>query len=245
MMKNKIVFYGILVIVVLVIIGISLLVLNRPTQTSSTTTKIPDPSKYCTSAKDCVPVMCICGCSGCGGFSYEDIVNKNYVDKWYNEHNCSPAMECPEVCCPPVIKVCEDNTCKVKPRTRENIPKELLEKEAIDKKLCYQTGGFWIEEVPWDVGKCRCKNNLDDPEKYFELGRYVFIDGRGCVSQRTLCEESGSVWKKPEVSVVENREDIPKENCITRSIYTLMEWDEKNNLCILNRINDPNHRCLK
>ena len=76
---------------------------------------IEDNSKYCITSNDCVPVGCVCHCSGCGGFSYEDIVNKNCVDKWYEDHNCSPPRICPMVCCKSTTIVCENNTCKVKP----------------------------------------------------------------------------------------------------------------------------------
>ena len=244
MMKNRIVSYGILIIIVVsAIIGISLLVSNRPTPTPSTTTTstitIQDPSKYCTSAKDCVPVMCSCHCSGCGGFSYEDIVNKKYVDKWYKEHNCSPAIACPMVCCPPVIKVCEDNTCKVKPRTRENIPKKLLEKEAIDKELCKNTGGAWIRDEIW-VGQCQCAS-LD----YFEYGRNNFIEGRGCISQKTLCDENNGIWEKPRKVYFQG--SLNEDDCkqIPNSI-----WREKERDCMVyddekGEYADPNPKCVK
>lgn len=207
-------------------------------------TLLPFP-KYCDTTSDCVPVGCRCHCSGCGGFSYEDVVNKDYVDKWYDEHNCSPARVCPEVCCTPVVTACEDNSCKVKARTRETLPKERLEKEAVDKKLCSRTGGIWNEGPIWDIGFCQCKENQDNPEKYFDLGKENFIDGRGCIGQRQLCDESGGLWKKPDVWTTEKRKDIPKDKCISSSIYTLMKWDEENDLCILERINDPNPKCLK
>ncbi|NQU86631.1 MAG: hypothetical protein HQ541_12800, partial [Mariniphaga sp.] len=72
--------------------------------------------KFCNTADNCVVVACGCDCSGCGGFSYDDVVNKNYKDKWYEENNCKdifPRM-CPEVCCPKREKVCKNNICKVK-----------------------------------------------------------------------------------------------------------------------------------
>lgn len=74
----------------------------------------PEVSKQCDTPEDCVPVGCECTCSGCGGFSYEDIVNKDSVDAWYLIHDCSPPQVCPEVCCPPMEKVCENNVCAVK-----------------------------------------------------------------------------------------------------------------------------------
>lgn len=200
---------------------------------------VGNESKYCNTADDCVPVGCSCHCSGCGGFWYEDIVNQDYVEFWYDEKGCSPAQDCPDVCCTPVIKVCEENTCKVKPRIRANIPQELLEKEVQDKELCVKTGGTWVRDEIW-VGECQCASL-----EYSEFGRNNFIETRGCVNQKTLCEESQGIWEKPKVSMIENRTDISKENCITKDIYTLMEWDAKNNFCILKRIDDPNPKCLK
>jgi len=70
--------------------------------------------KYCTSKNDCRPVGCHCSCSGCGGFSYEDIVNKKYVDAWYYKQGCKPAEECSMGCCMPNTIECENNTCIVK-----------------------------------------------------------------------------------------------------------------------------------
>jgi hypothetical protein len=71
--------------------------------------------RYCLSDDDCVPVGCQCHCSGCGGFSYEDVVKDIHVDEWYEEHNCSPPITCPMVCCEPMEIVCEHNMCKIKP----------------------------------------------------------------------------------------------------------------------------------
>ena len=65
--------------------------------------------KYCKSAEDCMPVGCGCSCSGCGGFSYDDIVNKKYADLWYKQNKCEPAKICPTVCCPQRSIVCSDN----------------------------------------------------------------------------------------------------------------------------------------
>ena len=71
--------------------------------------------KYCEFDSDCVPVGCVCTCSGCGGFSYEDIINKKYTNAWYYQKNCKPAEICPMVCCGPTKAVCENNMCVVKP----------------------------------------------------------------------------------------------------------------------------------
>ncbi len=70
--------------------------------------------KYCEYDSDCVPVDCGCSCSGCGGFSYEDIVNEKYQKTWHAQNNCKAAEVCPEVCCPEMKVVCENNRCNVK-----------------------------------------------------------------------------------------------------------------------------------
>ena len=173
------------------------------------------------------------------------MVNKDYVDKWYKLHSCSPAQVCPHVCCAPVTTACQDGTCRVVTRTKDAIPQELLDQEAVDQQLCSQTGGEWLESPSWDLGSCQCQENQADPKRYFELGKGSFIAGRGCVNARQLCDEVGGVWKKPEIGNTENREDIPQDKCVTIEIYTLMRWDEVNNLCILDRIGDPNPKCLK
>jgi hypothetical protein len=69
---------------------------------------------YCVLASDCIPVACECHCSGCGGFSYEEIINKEHLNEWYEQHHCSPPVSCPNVCCQPMEIVCHDNRCKVK-----------------------------------------------------------------------------------------------------------------------------------
>lgn len=68
--------------------------------------------RYCDSVDDCVPVGCTCRCSGCGGFSSEDIINKKYEELWYRKNNCTKPFQCPTVCCfPAKTIVCLDNTC--------------------------------------------------------------------------------------------------------------------------------------
>ncbi|MFH1506006.1 MAG: hypothetical protein ABIE94_03360 [archaeon] len=86
--------------------------------------------KYCTSADECVPVGCTCGCSGCGGFSYEDIVNEEYVDEWYSLQGCEPVDTCPEVCCMAATIACENNVCVVKSGV-DTPPEEVLEEKVI------------------------------------------------------------------------------------------------------------------
>jgi len=67
--------------------------------------------RTCDTAADCVPVGCACHCSGCGGFSSEDIVNKKYEDLWYESHACEKDRMCLEVCCQPLTLICENALC--------------------------------------------------------------------------------------------------------------------------------------
>lgn len=69
--------------------------------------------KSCDTAADCIPVGCGCECSGCGGFPYEDIINIQYEDQWYEEHQCNKIKPCLTVCCPARIAVCKENVCSV------------------------------------------------------------------------------------------------------------------------------------
>ncbi|MEM1988319.1 MAG: eight-cysteine-cluster domain-containing protein [Candidatus Woesearchaeota archaeon] len=69
---------------------------------------------YCEDREDCTLVGCGCKCSGCGGVSYDEAINKDYVNQWYKLNNCKPATEkdvCPMVCCPRVEVDCIDNRC--------------------------------------------------------------------------------------------------------------------------------------
>jgi hypothetical protein len=67
--------------------------------------------RTCDAAADCVPVGCACHCSGCGGFSSEDIVNKTCEDLWYERHACEKEKMYLEVCCQPRTLVCEKGLC--------------------------------------------------------------------------------------------------------------------------------------
>lgn len=75
--------------------------------------EVLDASKSCDMNSDCIPVSCTCDCSGCGGFPYEDVVNKDYVDKWYQKEHCTKPKVCLMVCCAPRKAVCENSACVV------------------------------------------------------------------------------------------------------------------------------------
>ncbi|MCX6750530.1 MAG: hypothetical protein NTZ83_03665 [Candidatus Pacearchaeota archaeon] len=104
-MNKKVKFILISVIIILLIIGIYLFALS---------TISISKMKYCISKEDCISVDCGCGCSGCGGFSYDDIVNKKYAKAWYLQQGCLPSGVCPEVCCMPRTIECENNACVAK-----------------------------------------------------------------------------------------------------------------------------------
>lgn len=78
-------------------------------------------------------VECGCSCSGCGGFSYSDIVNKKYADKWYEKHNCERSYPrlCPMVCCPARTLTCNFFMCGVKEKdAKERDAKEEVIRES-------------------------------------------------------------------------------------------------------------------
>ncbi len=72
-----------------------------------------DEWKACHEAEDCVAVGCSCSCSGCGGFSSEDVISKDFEEAWYEEKGCERVHVCPEVCCDPMTIVCQDGLCGV------------------------------------------------------------------------------------------------------------------------------------
>lgn len=104
----------IVLVILAVVVGIYLAYSHLTLSTVSL-----DDMKYCISDDDCVPVDCRCSCSGCGGFSYDDVVNKKYADAWYYQQGCEPAEKCPQVCCPPRSIACENNQCVVKEGVRK------------------------------------------------------------------------------------------------------------------------------
>jgi hypothetical protein len=69
--------------------------------------------KYCEGAEDCVSVGCTCDCVGCGGFSYQDVVNAEFEADWYDNAQCAKPDICPEVCCSPRKILCTENICQV------------------------------------------------------------------------------------------------------------------------------------
>lgn len=72
-----------------------------------------DEWKACHEAEDCVAVGCTCSCSGCGGFSFKDVISKDFEEAWYEEKGCERVHVCPEVCCDPMTIVCQDGLCGV------------------------------------------------------------------------------------------------------------------------------------
>jgi hypothetical protein len=76
-------------------------------------TPVEDDLRYCIADEDCIPVSCSCSCSGCGGFFYEDVVNRKYTDIWYKQQGCQPSDKCLMVCCPKRKVSCENNLCVV------------------------------------------------------------------------------------------------------------------------------------
>jgi hypothetical protein len=73
----------------------------------------PDGLRACDDPADCVAVRCGCSCSGCGGFDYDDAVNRRFESWWYEAHDCQKSRICPMVCCPKRALVCDDGRCTV------------------------------------------------------------------------------------------------------------------------------------
>ncbi|MBI5594773.1 MAG: hypothetical protein HY928_01650 [Elusimicrobia bacterium] len=68
----------------------------------------------CAAAADCVAVGCEAGCSGCGGISYDEIVNRRFEGAWYYQKRCAPPGEwsvSPMVCCTAGEIVCSQGRC--------------------------------------------------------------------------------------------------------------------------------------
>jgi len=107
--RVNIVYLLIITPIVLIIAGVIVFLLFQKEDL-----KYPPYEKYCSIPSDCVPVVCECECSGCGGFDYDDVVNKTMVDKWYQEHCPNDGRQCPQVCCKELTEIaCENNTCVV------------------------------------------------------------------------------------------------------------------------------------
>jgi len=136
---------------------------------------------------------------------------------------------------------CSDGICTADEVFKKcvKIPEEDIKQSKINKKLCETTIGTWKRNRFSDPGGCECRE-----KEYKETGHFYFIKERGCISAKEICEENDGLWKKPEVSSIENREDISRDKCVTSSERTLLNWDEENSICILSRINDTNPKCL-
>jgi len=130
-MNKKIIILAVLVLIVATVIVLAIFPGSRPP------IYIDEDMKRCEVTEDCVAVGCSCYCSGCGGFAFDDIVNKEFADAWYRQYDCRPAEVCPEVCCPPVVIACENKVCTTK-EVITNLGKyseEAIERLAIDYLL--------------------------------------------------------------------------------------------------------------
>jgi len=103
----------VLILIVIIVLGIALYFAYNSLVSPSVTI---EDMKHCVSDQDCVPVECGCSCSGCGGFSYDDVVNRKYVATWYKQQRCNQAEICPMECCPKNEIACENNVCVVNER---------------------------------------------------------------------------------------------------------------------------------
>lgn len=67
--------------------------------------------RTCKSAQDCIPVACRHSCGGCGGFDYDDIINKKFETEWYSDAGCYGFGSGPDVCCPSREVTCIASKC--------------------------------------------------------------------------------------------------------------------------------------
>lgn len=141
--------------------------------------------KHCDIDSDCVPVGCMCWCSGGNGFSYEDIINQQYVTEWYEQQECEPTYACLEEECPPVRATCRDQVCLVKKidysreRADENLRLELSKNiftlaDEIEIEISVLADGiyfhgpcdWWFEKetvIGWEfIGECPETNFTDE-----------------------------------------------------------------------------------
>jgi len=142
--------------------------------------------KRCGDDSDCVPVGCMCWCSGGNGFSYEEIINQQYTAEWYMQQECEPTYGCLEEECPPVRAICRDQVCVVdkidysREREDENLRLEISQNmftlaEEIEIEITILTDGiyfydlcdWWFERETddgWEfVGDCPDTNFTDEP----------------------------------------------------------------------------------
>ena len=124
------------VIVVLIALAIVVLINHRDRQIFVSITEM----KACVVDSDCVPVGCNCWCSGGDGFSYEEIVNQQYIDEWYLQQGCEPTYACLEEECPPVRAVCRDHVCVV-----EKIDYSKINEDE-DIRIELQAGSYYLGE---------------------------------------------------------------------------------------------------
>lgn len=100
----------VILVLILILIGISYYYFRPKTSIP----KSVAATKHCFFASDCVAVDCGCVCSGCGGFPYDDVINKKYEDIWYEQQGCAKEKMCLTACCSPRSIACEKNVCVVK-----------------------------------------------------------------------------------------------------------------------------------
>jgi hypothetical protein len=128
-----------------------------------------DEMKFCETESDCIPVGCKCDCSGCGGFDYEEVVNKEYVDQWYLDQGCVPTSICLEECCPGREVACQNQRCLV-----IELGWDQPDKGETSSRFDYQVGlgyGFLGKEVRIIVDNVEVLNMIgtDDIETHAQL----------------------------------------------------------------------------
>ena len=108
-MKNKKI--PLLLVILLIILSLSFFISLNAIMNSRV---IQNKMQSCSLKEDCIPVGCRCTCNGCGGFSYEEIINNKYETMWYFSHLCKKPEACDTGCCIPSEIACENGLCIVR-----------------------------------------------------------------------------------------------------------------------------------
>jgi len=103
--------------------------------------------------------------------------------------------------------------------------------------LCERTNGDWFTDG--EVKYCACQKS--SPEQRIAMGEFIFDGEFGCASEKALCDGE---WKVAQPTVVEQRDNILEENCFSRNEYTIYEWNDRYELCIISRYSDPESVCI-
>ncbi len=171
--------------------------------------------------------------TGCDDLSEEECSNNEKCRGSYSQTSSCPI-------CADVIYIFEE--CL-------EILDEEFEQAKIDKELCERAMGEWKRTDYIEIGnpfispayECWCPQG--DFELYYDRGSISFVENRGCVSNKIICEENEGIWEKGEISSTEIFYPAPiQDECIIEDRYRILEWDEEEGVCIQKKFNNP--KCM-